>query len=232
MITVAFTLGLFGGLHCVGMCGPLALSCVGPEDGSKSAIIRRAISYNVGRVISYGLLGIVFGLVGSVVLLADAQKLMSILLGAVLIAVFLLSIDLERLINSHSQVQTLYVRLRSWSSRTFSTTAQKSPLLIGLLNGFLPCGLIYLALAGALASGSILSGMAFMAVFGLGSIPVMMALILGVGSIPSKLRMQFRKLLPYATLSFGIFLIYRGMVVDMPMQLDFWHALQHPIMCH
>jgi len=229
---VAFTLGLFGSLHCVGMCGPLAIAFCNREGNSSSQNIQSALSYNLGRTATYTLLGLLFGTVGSFIVFADMQKGLSIVLGVLLVLSFLLSIDIDKSINTNSLVKRFYFTVRSKLSAMMQRSQDYHPFSLGMANGLLPCGLVYLALAGALATGSTGGGMIFMALFGLGTLPMLFALTTGVGLFPPTLRAKFRTILPYVTLCFGLFLIYRGVVVDMPTELNFWDALRNPVLCH
>ena len=108
----------------------------------------------------------------------------------------------------------------------------KSPFTIGLINGLLPCGLVYLALAGALISENIVQSSLFMMFFGLGTIPAMAGFLKGFHFLPFSIKRYFNKALPIVTLCFGGFMIYRGLVIEMPMELSFFEAIKNPIMCH
>jgi len=232
MLIVAFTLGLFGSLHCVGMCGPLAIAFCDNEGDTAAQRLGSGLAYNLGRTFTYSILGLFFGLLGSFIVVVDLQKVLSIILGALLVFSFFLSYDIDKKINGLPAVRKFYDRLRLGISNMYTKAKQYHPFTLGTANGLLPCGLVYLALAGAIASGTLFNGMVFMTFFGLGTIPIMLALVLGFKLLTPKLRFQFRKILPYVTLFFGLFLIYRGMVVDMPQELNFWELLKNPVMCH
>ncbi|NNF33067.1 MAG: sulfite exporter TauE/SafE family protein [Saprospiraceae bacterium] len=232
MIYLALTLGFFGSLHCIGMCGPIALgvSNIGYESGRNQFLT--TIQYNFGRVVTYAMLGLLFGIIGQTIVLAGMQKVFSFLAGILLILLFLLSLDFEQFLSRIKVFKRGLSGLSSLISRLTSNNLMKKPFVFGMANGILPCGLVYLAIAGSLASGGIYQGMIFMTLFGLGTIPALLALMLGSGLIGPKIRSGFRKFLPYVQLIMGIYLIYRGVVVDMPDQLDFYTALKNPIMCH
>lgn len=229
---IAFSIGLFGSLHCVGMCGPLAVAFCNRKDATQFQALSSSISYNLGRTVSYTLLGLMFGILGSILFLADLQKISSILLGGLLILSFLLKIDIDNKLNSNKWVKDYYSTLRSFISGIMQKSQSYHPFQLGMANGFLPCGLVYLALAGALASGNVLSGMSFMMFFGLGTMPLLFILTSGIQIIPMQMRLRFRTILPYVTLAFGIFLIYRGLSVEMPQQIHFWEAVKNPVLCH
>lgn len=229
---IAFTLGLFGSLHCVGMCGPLAIAFCNREGDGKGQLLVSSLGYNIGRTLTYALLGLLFGLLGSFLFIADIQKGLSIFLGGLLVFSFLMSIDIDAKINSIPAVKQVYVRLRVFISNLYSHSKAYPPFVLGMANGLLPCGLVYLALTGALATGDVIHGMTFMTLFGLGTIPMLLCLVMGANLVSPKIRHRFRKILPYVTLGFGLFLIYRGIMIDMPTEINFWEALKNPIMCH
>jgi len=229
---MAFTIGFFGSLHCVGMCGPLAIAFCNREVNSKTEQLGVSLSYNLGRTASYMALGLLFGSLGSLFLMADLQKVLSIVLGAVLILSFLFSIDIERQLNAVPLIFRWYKKVSELLQKMMQKSTEYHPFQLGMANGLLPCGLVYLAIAGALASSSILDGVIFMGFFGLGTIPMLFFVTFGINFFPLKLRTSFRKVLPFVTLAFGIFLIYRGIVVDLPAELNFWNAVNNPVMCH
>lgn len=232
MIIVAFTLGILGSLHCIGMCGPLAIAFSDQKSSNAAQRFWEGVSYNLGRTATYSILGLVFGAVGSFLWVADLQKVLSIGLGVFLVIAFLLAYDWEGKLNSSSLFNAQLLKLRAFISKLFARSAKVPSFILGLANGVLPCGLVYLALAGALASGTLMTGMLFMAFFGLGTLPAMLALVMGVQLVKPSWRRNFRRVLPLVSLCFGLFLIYRGIVVDFPRELNFWEALKNPVMCH
>ena len=232
MFYVAFTLGLFGSLHCVGMCGPLAIAFSHSPSPTRRSKILAGLSYNLGRATTYALLGLFFGAIGTAFYLTDMQKSLSIILGVLLVVSFLFSIDLDHKISNTWLLKKTYTRVHSVLNTIMSKARNYHPYYLGIMNGLLPCGLVYLAIAGALATGNIFGGALFMFIFGLGTLPMLLVLSLGTDLLPQRWRMRFRRILPFVTLAFGLFLIYRGIYVDMPTNLDFWTALKNPIMCH
>ena len=235
MIWVAISLGFFGSLHCLGMCGPLALGVSQFSKQSWWSSLFFGLQYNFGRVVTYMCLGAIFGLIGEVVFISGVQKAVSIISGSLLILLFLFSLDIEKLLSKSKWYQSSLAKLASFIQSSFINGAKKYPFLVGNLNGLLPCGLVYLALAGSLVSGDIAAGAAFMFAFGLGTFPAMLSIMLMNKSVQRHSiikRLVTKRILPALHLLIGLFLIYRGFVVDVPMQLDFWNALNHPVMCH
>lgn len=232
MLYLGFTLGLFGSLHCIGMCGPLAIAfCNKPNQNKKQKLIN-ALQYNLGRTTTYTLLGIVFGLIGSFLFIVDLQKYLSIFIGAVLILSVLFTFNLESRLYKFKPLNKFNSFIQKSISKLLSKAHNKSTFMLGMVNGLLPCGLVYLAIAGSIASTSILEGAMFMMLFGFGTIPALFFLILGSQSISLKYRSYFRKVLPVVNLIFGCFLIYRGFAIDVPESLNFWEAIKNPVMCH
>lgn len=229
---VALSLGAIGSLHCVGMCGPLAIAFGSSQDSSLLRRLWVSLSYHAGRTATYVAMGILFGLVGNAVVIAGLQQWLSILIGVLMVISFVMSIDIDSAISRSSIGQRWQSATRSLVHGLYQRSSAQPRWLLGMVNGLLPCGLVYLALAGSLASESLVGGGTFMLLFGLGTVPSLVVLTVGSSTVSPSIRKQYRKLLPYVTLLFGLFMIYRGMVVEMPAELDFWTAIKHPVMCH
>lgn len=229
---VAFTLGLMGSLHCIGMCGPLAIAFCNREHYTPTQHLRSSVLYNLGRTATYAVLGLLFGSLSSVLFLADLQQYISILLGVFLIITFFCSVNIDKFINSTSIIHRYHNAIKNMISAMMLKSQSYNSFQLGMANGLLPCGLVYLALAGALSSGSTSEGVIFMTLFGLGTVPTLFALTNGTALIPIALRHRLKNIIPITTLFFGIFLIYRGISVDLPQSINFWEALKNPIMCH
>jgi len=206
----AFILGLFGSLHCAGMCGPLTLAL--PQGGPVPSYIAGRIAYNSGRIVTYSLLGLVFGLFGKTFLLAGIQQSVSIALGILLLIGLFASRKLALwrpvtfLVNGVKKRMGALLRQRTFTSMT----------ILGLLNGLLPCGLVYVAAAGATATSGILNGAIYMAVFGLGTLPMMLAISLSGKLVPFSLRLKLLKAVPVAVFLLATLLILRGMALGIP----------------
>lgn len=229
MIWIALSLGFFGSLHCIGMCGPLAImACQNQE----SAPHKSAFLYNAGRLLTYTTLGLLFGLIGQLLFIASIQKFVAILSGLILIAAFLMSVNIDTKIGQSAPGKFINKNIQRLFSFYTSRPGGKSVFIFGLLNGLLPCGLVYLALAGALASETISGAMLFMLFFGLGTVPSMVGLLSGFGLLKGGMRRKVTRILPMVSFVFGLFLIYRGVFVDMPLELDFWQAMKNPVLCH
>jgi uncharacterized protein len=207
----AFGLGLAGSLHCVGMCGPLALALPTP-DRRLPAFVAGRLAYNGGRVVTYCGLGLLFGLLGQVFAVAGFQQSMSIALGVALLAGLFLS---PRLIHWSPVTRSVNGLKRRMSGllRQRSVTALA---VLGLLNGLLPCGLVYVACAGAAATGHLLRGAEYMAIFGAGTVPMMLAISLSGSLVPLRIRLRLTKAVPVAVGLLAALLILRGLSLGIP----------------
>lgn len=229
---MAFTLGLFGSLHCLGMCGPLAIAFTNRPGANKLQTATSALNYNLGRTFTYAGIGFLFGTLGSVMVLADFQKFLSIFLGITLVVSSLFGFSISKRLFNSLHLSKIYSKYQALVQSLIIKSKDHHPFTLGMFNGLLPCGLVYVALAGALASGSTMLGVLFMTLFGLGTLPLMFSLSFGYKIIPPGIKSRLQNALPFISLIFGLFLIYRGIAVDMPKELNFWMAIKNPIMCH
>jgi len=207
----AFALGMLGSLHCAVMCGPLMMALPAPVGGAGRLVAGRLL-YQLGRVVTYGLLGVLVGVFGRSFFLIGLQRWLSILLGVAVLAGFLLS----KKVALSAPVVRLVNRLKQGMSRQFQQRSIRSHVLLGMLNGLLPCGLVYVALAGAAAVGTIGGSVGYMAFFGLGTLLPMWSLSLGGKAIPAAWRWQLRKLIPFGVCALATLLILRGMALGIP----------------
>ncbi len=207
----AFALGMLGSLHCVAMCGPLMIALPTPPGGAVRFITGR-ILYQLGRVVTYATLGVLAGLFGRSLFLIGLQRWLSILLGLAVLTGFMLS----KKVALSAPVVRLVTRLNECMSRQFQQRSVRSHVLLGMLNGLLPCGLVYVALAGAAANGTIGGSIGYMTFFGLGTLLPMLSLSLGGKAIPAPWRWQLRKLIPFGVCALATLLILRGMALGIP----------------
>jgi sulfite exporter TauE/SafE len=208
---IAFLLGLVGSVHCAGMCGPLAVAL--PSTGTRfPGFIAGRAAYNLGRIITYCVLGLIFGLLGHTLVLAGIQRWTSIGLGIALLAGLLGS----RKLGLSQPVVGFVNRLKDHMRGLISRRSLMTVSILGLLNGLLPCGLVYVACAGAANTGGIVSGAKYMTAFGVGTIPMMLAIGLSGKLIPWSLRLQLRKAIPVSVFLLACLLILRGMSLGIP----------------
>lgn len=208
-------LGFVGSLHCAGMCGPIAVA-LPLNNNSWFSRISGSLLYNAGRTITYGVLGIIFGLFGKGLFLGGLQQWVSIGLGASMI----LAVLVPRLFRRGQWIENLLdrltYRLKAAFGKFFGIRTYRSLFIIGLLNGFLPCGLVYIALAGAILTGGPFKGATYMVIFGLGTIPMLLALSLAGSMVSNALRNRLRKIIPVFIVILGLLFIVRGMNLGIP----------------
>jgi len=207
----AFVLGLLGSLHCAGMCGPLTLALPRTGKSATSYATGRAV-YNLGRILTYSTLGIVFGSFGKILFAAGIQRWFSIGLGILLLTSLFCSTRLAQWFPVISLVQ----RLKQNMSAQLRQRSFTSHLMLGLLNGLLPCGLVYVAGAGATITGSALRGFLYMAAFGAGTVPLMFAISFSGRMIPISLRLKLTRAIPVSIFLLASLLILRGMSLGIP----------------
>jgi hypothetical protein len=211
----ALMTGLVGSLHCIGMCGPIAIAL---PLGKKSWAYRTigSLSYNIGRTLTYGLLGGLFGLLGKGIQLAGLQQWASIGIGIIMIvsvifpAIFKNRIQINRIFTGYA------ASLISQFKRLFNQSSIPSLFVIGLLNGLLPCGLVYVAIAGAINTNEVLNGIIYMLIFGLGTIPVMFIIPLAGNLIGSGIRRKLRGVVSVFVIVLGVLFILRGLSLGIP----------------
>ena len=207
----AFLLGFVGSAHCAGMCGPLALALPGAV-GVRTKFIAGRLLYNLGRIVTYSLMGALFGLLGHGFVIAGLQRWVSLTLGAVILIGLVVS---PRFANA-VPVAGVVGWLKSSLGKLFQRRALSSQFGIGLLNGLLPCGLVYVACAGATASENFLRGVEYMAAFGLGTLPIMLAISLLGQKLQLQLRFKLQRLIPVSLAIVGLLLLLRGMALGIP----------------
>ena len=214
LLITAFIMGAIGSLHCVGMCGPLALSLPVMNNTHLSKFIS-ALLYNLGRMATYAALGALVGLIGASFALAGFQQGLSIFLGSVIILVLLWPKQ-SLVLKSNHTIQLWFAKIRVRLGQLFANKKYQSVFFIGLINGMLPCGLVYLALAGAVATTSVGKSSLFMAAFGLGTLPLMWCVSFFGSFINIKTRVVIRKLYPFLMFGMAFLLILRGMGLGIP----------------
>jgi sulfite exporter TauE/SafE len=214
LIVAAFTMGLLGSFHCVGMCGPLALSLPLSTNTIWSKF-SGAFLYNTGRIITYSVFGFVFGLIGKSASLFGYQQWLSISLG-VLIIFFVIMPKRISVFSYKNYITVFFEKIRSGLGNLFSRKNYSSLFFIGILNGLLPCGLVYMAAAAAVATGDIVDSILFMAFFGLGTLPIMWSLAFFGNYVSIGIRQKIRRAYPYMMMMMGCLLILRGMGLGIP----------------
>ncbi|MGA9116063.1 MAG: sulfite exporter TauE/SafE family protein [Bacteroidota bacterium] len=210
-----FLLGLLGSIHCVGMCGPIAVALPSGAATRGGVVLERLLN-NGGRILTYSLMGGALGLAGSGFAVAGLQQAISVLAGALMVLYVLLPPRMKAAILGLRVFESAGEAVRKGFAGLAGRRSFGGLFLLGVLNGLLPCGLVYAALAGAVASGSVLSGMAVMAAFGAGTFPVMFAVTLAGRGLSQAARRKLAAAVPAVLLVVGVLLILRGLNLGIP----------------
>jgi uncharacterized protein len=208
-------MGLVGSLHCLGMCGPIAIAIPARSD-NKLTIIIDSLLYNFGRVVTYMVMGLIVGLLGSTISLAGYQEIISIVAGALLLIIVIIPRKWEVAIGNISFIKAGSDKLMRAFRSILGKKSMGSLFVIGLLNGLLPCGLVYAALIAALAFGSVLGSITFMMFFGIGTVPMLAVVFSIKGMLSVEIRRKINKLIPVGIAIVAIILILRGMSLGIP----------------
>lgn len=229
MFTAAFLLGLAGSLHCVGMCGPIALAL--PLDRSaRLQLFGQLLLYNFGRIVTYSMLGAAFGLAGQVIEVAGLQKWMTIAAGVFLLALAFFSLKIESSVAVAPGLSRVFFFVKNRLAQLLKVNSSSSVFAVGLLNGLVPCGLVYAAIAGALTMGSVAGGALFMFLFGLGTWPLMLVFSLGGHFFKSKMRGKMGWVQPILFFLAGAIVLIRAFRLDLLIFEDGFPGLIP--MCH
>lgn len=207
MVWTAFLLGFLGSFHCLGMCGPIALA-MSAQDNSR--FLTNKIIYNLGRTVTYTFLGLGVGALGLSLQLAGFQQWFSILTGATIILMAFFYKKSERWVSGAAGFSHLGGKVKKSLGKYLKRGGWKAFFAGGLINGFLPCGMVYIALLASLALQAPLMGAMYMMAFGLGTIPLMLALMLSGKLFSMDVRRKFLRAMPYFAMIIGILFILRG----------------------
>ncbi|GAB3929921.1 sulfite exporter TauE/SafE family protein [Mucilaginibacter myungsuensis] len=209
---IAFFIGLFGSVHCVGMCGPLAFA-VPVSKRVWWYIVSDKILYNLGRVISYTLLGFLIGFVGRQLWISGMQQGVSLLSGLLIIFAGLSRIFKFKLSRSN---RSMYDILPINKALNYVLKHRAGHLIIGIINGFLPCGFVYIALVGAINTNAPIAAAEYMFWFGLGTFPLMLIATVSAASLGPLVRTRINKAMPYLMVCLGLWFIVRGSGLNVP----------------
>lgn len=211
---LAFFMGFFGSLHCVAMCGPLVLALPSSARSNGMMVFNRVV-YQVGRILTYGLLGLLLGFIGNSIAVKGWQQGISLFTGTFLVGMGLFNLFSDRfprIIRIQQKVMQPVIRkMGFWLYRPGGS------LMAGVFNGLLPCGMVYMALAAALNADSVWGGGTFMVIFGLGTFPMMIAVSLLGSIVKSRFNFNLNKWLPSMLLIMGLWFLLRGANLDIPM---------------
>ncbi len=213
-ILAASMMGLAGSLHCVGMCGPLISMMPYDRTSRIRFIITKSLNH-LGRITTYVILGVVFGLMGQAIAAAGFQQWLSIISGLVILVLVLWP---KRWIKFSPKSKIF--GFTSWVKLKFSTLLKsrkpRTLYLLGVLNGLLPCGLLYMALAASISTGGAAKGAFFMLMFGLGTVPALVLVGVFASTLKQRFANSFMKVSRVLLVMTAFLLIVRGSNLGIP----------------
>ncbi len=215
MIYTAFIFGLISSLHCIGMCGPIAMMLPVDRDNSAKKVTQ-ILTYHIGRLTAYAMIGFLFGLLGKGLFLAGIQQELSLFIGIMMILIIAIPERTFAKYNFSKPLCRIISYVKTALGSQFKKRSYCSLFTIGLLNGFLPCGLVYVALFGAIAMQSVSLGTFYMILFGLGTVPMMSSVVYVNSFLSISFRSKIQKVIPYVAILIGILFIFRGLGLGIP----------------
>jgi sulfite exporter TauE/SafE len=209
------TLGAAGSLHCVGMCGPLSLA-LPVNHFSKTKKFLSLFLYQTGRIFTYSLIGLLFGLAGRRIYISGYQQWFSVAMGILILV--LATLYFFQRYNLHFPIlKRFYFFVQQLISRLLNKARTPGSFFaMGLANGLLPCGLVYVAVAATLSFTEVMQSVGFMAMFGAGTLPAMMLVAYAGQKLKLETRQLLRKAVPYLVFAMGCILILRGLNLGIP----------------
>lgn len=215
MIWAGFLFGLLGSFHCVGMCGPIAMALPFVGSSGWRYYVGRLL-YNGGRIVTYASLGALAGAFGQSLEMAGLQQTVSIVSGVLILLLLVLPAAFKGRASSMMGTDKVMVWVRKKLGYYFQKNSLGSLFMVGMLNGLLPCGFVYIALAGAISAPGIGGAMLYMALFGLGTFPLMYIVSLSGKLISLKVRGMFNRAVPYVGMVLAVLFIVRGLGLGIP----------------
>lgn len=214
MLLSAIIFGLLGSFHCVGMCGAIAFMLPVDRQNKVKQFFQIA-SYHLGRLLTYSIIGLLFGLLGKGFQLFGFQQQISIITGLLMILAIVVP-NLFRKFKIGESVATLVMKLKSALGKQLKSKKNNTFFTIGFLNGYLPCGLVYMAVLGAISTSNAIEGSLYMFLFGLGTVPLMSAVVY-VGNFTSVVfRKRVQQIIPFVVVVIGVLFVLRGLGLDIP----------------
>ena len=231
LFITGFVLGVASSVHCVGMCGPIAFSLpvyyLPPAQKATGIFL-----YNFGRITTYALLGLLFGFAGRQIYLGGLQQGFSIIMGSILL-IFFIAARMHKTVFRFRRSGAITIKLQSFIARYMQQKKRSGMYILGLANGLLPCGMVYFAITGALAAGTVNGGILFMSAFGAGTFPAMFALSFFGSLISLPVRNQMKKAVPFVMLAMGLLLVFRGLHLNIPYLSPYLQASNpDAVSCH
>lgn len=233
MILSAIIFGLLGSFHCIGMCGPIAFML--PVDRTHTfKKLSQITAYHIGRLLAYAIIGLCFGLIGKGLNMFGLQQYLSIAVGVLMIVVILIPTQTFNTYNLSKPVFRFISKIKTELGKALKKKSADTFLTIGFLNGFLPCGMVYMAVFASLAIGNAWESSLYMMLFGLGTIPLMTTAIYFGTFLNVTVKKRIQKAIPVFVIIIGLLFILRGLGLGIPYisPANMQHSASSQIECH
>ena len=207
MLWTAFILGLLGSWHCIGMCGPIALMIPGAKGKNRFVAVSL---YHAGKILSYLLLGSLFGLFSIFLSSLKIQSIISILGGVFILILALAPFVLNYVERKGFKAFQRLINFKQKISSALNKNRLEFGFYIGFLNGFIPCGLVYIAAIGAMVQTSFVDSLLYMLMFGLGTLPLLASFQILASGLKNRPFFKMKQLRTAGFLFVGCFLIWKG----------------------
>ncbi len=233
MILSAIIFGLLGSFHCIGMCGPIAF--ILPVDRTHTfKKLSQITAYHIGRLLAYAIIGLCFGLIGKGLNMFGLQQYLSIAVGVLMIVVILIPTQTFNTYNLSKPVFRFISKIKTELGKALKKKSADTFLTIGFLNGFLPCGMVYMAVFASLAIGNAWESSLYMMLFGLGTIPLMTTAIYFGTFLNVTVKKRIQKAIPVFVIIIGLLFILRGLGLGIPYisPANMQHSASSQIECH
>jgi len=214
MFISAIIFGLLGSFHCIGMCGPIAFMLPIDRKNSVKSFLQ-ILSYHLGRLFTYSLIGLLFGFLGKGFYFFGFQQQLSIIVGVLMIFTIIFPKIFSK-INFSKKINKLIFKVKNALGKELKKKGNDTFFTIGFLNGFLPCGMVYMAVFGALTTSNAFYGSLYMFLFGLGTIPLMTTVVYLGNFTKGSLRKNIQKAIPIVVIFIGVLFVLRGLGLGIP----------------
>jgi uncharacterized protein len=209
---LGFIIGISSAFHCLGMCGPIAMAIPVNRKSTLTALFD-TLQYNLGRISSYSLLGLLIGFIGLTVQSIQWMQWLSIAAGIVII---LIAWHQFFRIGESKYIARLSVLISRGIGKVIRSTNPLKLIGLGALNGLLPCGMVFIALTNALVQPSIVESVLAMFFFGLGTLPMMVSITFFASRLSGAWRQKVSKFIPYLMTIVGLLVVLRGLNLGIP----------------
>ena len=207
MLWSAFILGLAGSLHCVGMCGPIALLIPTGNGQQKNLSITL---YHLGKLLTYTIIGALFGLIVAGLYNYNIQSTLTIISGILLLVFAFIPKVLNLVEKNGYKVFNGIIKFKNRLAKALNKNKTEYSFYIGFLNGFIPCAMVYSAAIVALSQKTFMNSIVFMIFFGLGTIPLLTVFYFTANRLKKSLTKYATNFRMVSFIIVGLFLVWRG----------------------